>query len=167
MRNLRYHIQFLLSATNQHGVHSPFIYTYVTQCLYVRKTYVRKKSENILLKSIGYFEAKRVWIPSVNNGLQESIQREFPMVTFDHGPYDILYLDLHEAVKLLNDTSEEHKVHNDTVLLIYTVRDKPSLVSLWEKIKNHHEVRVTVDLFYCAGVFFRKEQAKQHFKIRT
>ena len=33
------YIKFILSATNQHGVHSPFIYNFVTKCLYDKTKY--------------------------------------------------------------------------------------------------------------------------------
>ena len=36
--------QFLRKATNQHGVHSPFVYTFVTKCLY-RKTSKEAKNQ--------------------------------------------------------------------------------------------------------------------------
>ena len=37
----------------------------------------------------------------------------------------------------------------------------------WETIKAHPDVRLTVDLFYIGLVFFRKNQPKQHFWLRT
>ena len=37
----------------------------------------------------------------------------------------------------------------------------------WEAIKAHPEVLLTVDLFYIGLVFFRKNQPKQHFWLRT
>ena len=37
----------------------------------------------------------------------------------------------------------------------------------WSTIKKHPKVRVTVDIFHFGIVFFRKEQAKEHFKIRV
>ncbi|MBL7882976.1 MAG: class I SAM-dependent methyltransferase, partial [Bacteroidia bacterium] len=36
----------------------------------------------------------------------------------------------------------------------------------WEEIKRHPKVTVTIDLFFIGLVFFRKEQAKQHFIIK-
>ncbi len=36
--------RFLRKATNQHGVHSPFVYTFVTKCLY-RKTSKEAKNQ--------------------------------------------------------------------------------------------------------------------------
>ena len=38
------YLKFLKSATNQHGVHSPFVYTFVTKCLY-RKTSKEAKNQ--------------------------------------------------------------------------------------------------------------------------
>ncbi len=37
---------------------------------------------------------------------------------------------------------------------------------VWERIKEHPDVTVTVDLFYIGLVFFKKDQAKEHFRIR-
>ena len=34
------YLNFLLHSTNQHGVHSPFVYDLVTQCFYDKKHYV-------------------------------------------------------------------------------------------------------------------------------
>ena len=34
-------------------------------------------------------------------------------------------------------------------------------------LKNHPKVKVSLDLFYFGVIFFRKEQAKEHFKIRV
>ena len=39
MYQLISYIKFLVSATNQHGVHSPFVYDFVTKCLYDKKKY--------------------------------------------------------------------------------------------------------------------------------
>ncbi|MDH7913015.1 class I SAM-dependent methyltransferase [Winogradskyella sp. SYSU M77433] len=39
MYQLISYIKFLFTATNQHGVHSPFVYEFVTKCLYDKKKY--------------------------------------------------------------------------------------------------------------------------------
>lgn len=36
----------------------------------------------------------------------------------------------------------------------------------WEAIKKHPSVTVTIDLFFVGLVFFRKQQAKEHFTLR-
>ena len=41
------YIKFLLKSTNQHGVHSLFVYNFVTKCLYDKKKYdAYKKLQN-------------------------------------------------------------------------------------------------------------------------
>jgi hypothetical protein len=37
----------------------------------------------------------------------------------------------------------------------------------WEIIKNHPKVSVSIDTFQWGIVFFRTEQRKEHFVIRT
>lgn len=166
MPNILTHLNFLLTATNHHGVHSPFIYNYVTQCLYAEPEYCRKKSQNILFKSIAYFKSKRVWLPPGKGNLKNDIQRTFPRLQFEKGPYDILFIHPSEAEKLIGTASKEPTIHNDSLVLIEGIYGNHFNLSLWEKIKHFPRVTVTVDLFYCGAVFLRKEQAKEHFKIR-
>ncbi len=160
------HIRFLLTATDEHGVHSPFVYNYITKCLYITSKYSPNKSLNVLLKSIGYFKAERVWLPAETGSIQEEIWREFPSIKFQNGPYDILFTNPSEANKLVSTTSEEEKIHNNTLLLIEDIHENATNLSLWKKIKRHRNVTVTVDMFYCGAVFFREEQAEEHFMIR-
>lgn len=56
--------------------------------------------------------------------------------------------------------------HNDSVFIFDDIHWSPGMEEAWEEIKKHPEVQVTIDTFYLGLVFFRKEQARQHFKIR-
>jgi hypothetical protein len=40
------------------------------------------------------------------------------------------------------------------------------MAEAWDNIKAHPAVMLTIDLFYIGLVFFRKEQPRQHFKLR-
>lgn len=55
MHQLISYITFLLKSTNQHGVHSPFVYDFVTKCLYNKTNYQEykklKKFQKLLLNS--------------------------------------------------------------------------------------------------------------------
>ena len=55
MYQLKQYIKFLLRSTNQHGVHSPFVYNLVTKCFYDNKDYTEyqelKKFREVLLKN--------------------------------------------------------------------------------------------------------------------
>ncbi len=58
------------------------------------------------------------------------------------------------------------KIHNDTIFVIDDIYWSAGMAEAWELIKEYPEVTVTVDLFYLGIVFFRREQAKEHFLIR-
>jgi hypothetical protein len=81
------------------------------------------------------------------------------------GPYDIIYIDY--PTMELNIFLNSSAIHNDTMLLIGTLYKNRDYTSQWELIKHNERVTVTVDMYHCGAVFFRKEQAKEHFKIRT
>ena len=60
---LRKYCSFLWKSTNQHGVHSPFVYNIVTKCFYSKKKYfydkkIRISKEKVLFlnKLYDYFQ---------------------------------------------------------------------------------------------------------------
>ena len=54
----------------------------------------------------------------------------------------------------------------NSVLIFDDIYWSEEMKRAWENIKNHPSVTLTMDLFWCGLVFFRKENAeKQHFKI--
>ncbi|UJH92555.1 class I SAM-dependent methyltransferase [Antarcticibacterium sp. 1MA-6-2] len=56
--------------------------------------------------------------------------------------------------------------HNDSVFIFDDIHWSKGMEEAWEEIKNHPEVRVTIDSFFWGMVFFRREQEKEHFIIR-
>lgn len=57
MHQTKHYIEFLLKSTNQHGVHSPFVYDLVTKCLYDKAKYAEyPKIEDFrnLLKQVNH-----------------------------------------------------------------------------------------------------------------
>ena len=56
--------------------------------------------------------------------------------------------------------------HNDTVFIFDDIHWSTEMEEAWEQIKAHPSVRVSIDTFYLGFVFFRKEQAREHFNIR-
>ena len=65
------YLRFLLKSTNQHGVHSPFVYNFVTKCLYNKQLIPKKELKHsfttlsnlqmrLLLKIIRYFSAYHI-----------------------------------------------------------------------------------------------------------
>lgn len=58
------------------------------------------------------------------------------------------------------------KVHEGSLLIFDDIYWSEGMKEAWEEIKNHPEVTVTVDLFWIGLVYFKKGQAKEHFKIK-
>jgi predicted O-methyltransferase YrrM len=56
---------------------------------------------------------------------------------------------------------------DDSVFVFDDIHWSEDMERAWEAIKAHPEVTLTVDLFYIGLVFFRKNQPKQHFWLRT
>lgn len=58
------------------------------------------------------------------------------------------------------------KVHAQTVLIFDDIYWSKGMKEAWQEIKNHPKVTLTIDLFFIGLVFFKKDQEKEHFKIR-
>ena len=58
------------------------------------------------------------------------------------------------------------KAHENSVFIFDDIYWSSEMTEAWNEIKMNERVTVTLDLFYLGIVFFRKEQAKQHFMIR-
>jgi hypothetical protein len=58
-------------------------------------------------------------------------------------------------------------ITNDSVWIFDDIHWSKDMEEAWEIIKNHPKVTVTIDTFQWGIVFFRSEQLKEHFVIRT
>jgi predicted O-methyltransferase YrrM len=56
---------------------------------------------------------------------------------------------------------------NETLWIFDDIHWSSEMEEAWEIIKKHPKVTVTIDTFQWGLVFFRKEQPKEHFVIRT
>ena len=89
--------------------------------------------------------------------------------TLPLGGLDLIYFDGNHSK---NATLEYFElllptITNDSVWIFDDIHWSTEMDEAWEIIKNHKEVRVTIDTFQWGLVFFRKEQEKEHFVIRT
>ncbi len=58
------------------------------------------------------------------------------------------------------------KVNENSLLVFDDIYWSKGMKEAWEEIKVHPQVMVTIDLFWIGLVFFKKNQAKEHFKIK-
>lgn len=58
------------------------------------------------------------------------------------------------------------KATEETLLIVDDIYWSKEMKEAWKEIKAHPKVAITVDLFWIGLVFFRKGQAKEHFKLK-
>lgn len=157
---------FLWHSKNEHGVHSPFIFKYVTQCLYAKETHTNHKAQNVVLKSLAYFKCQSIAIVPANPILEAQVKNIFPTISVDSMSAELIYIPDYTEVELQSYLYNNKKVRNDTVVILGNIFKNRNNAILWKKLKASNKVRVTVDMYHCAALFFRKEQVEEHFKIR-
>ncbi|WP_411895331.1 O-methyltransferase [Winogradskyella sp. A2] len=247
------YLKFLKASKNQHGVHSPFVYNFVTKCIYDKgkheeyqaiKTYrksllknnesisitdfgsgskvfksnIRKvsniaansgtpfKKAKLLFRIANYFKPRTILelgtslgiatqAMAINNEVKKIISVEGCPNTFNFAQgslanyknvelindqfktyisrikasdFDLIYFDGHHDKKATIDYFEAllPKANNNSIFIFDDIYWSSGMTEAWEFIKQHNLVKVTVDTFHFGFVFFRKEQVKEHFKIR-
>jgi len=82
---------------------------------------------------------------------------------------NLIYFDGNHSKKATLDYFELllPTITNDTVWIFDDIHWSPEMEDAWEIIKQHPKVTVTIDTFQWGLVFFRREQPKEHFVIRT
>ena len=58
------------------------------------------------------------------------------------------------------------KAYDKTVIIFDDIYWSEGMKAAWEKIKQHPQVTVTIDLFWVGLVFFKKDQVKEDFKVK-
>ncbi|MEX1381923.1 O-methyltransferase [Lutibacter sp.] len=56
---------------------------------------------------------------------------------------------------------------NNSVFIFDDINWSKEMQEAWEEIKNNPKVTITIDTYFWGIVFFRTQQAKQHFTIRV
>lgn len=256
MHQILSYIKFLLKSSNQHGVHSPFVYNLVTKCFYDKTIYpeykaletyrsellqndeiitvtdfgsgskvfnsnkraikaiaktsgTTLKNTKLLFRLLRYFQPAGVLELGTNLGIgtyamalgnpkasittiegcKEVIKvAEQNLIANGISNISIVQGDFKTAIQELTknkwdliffdgDHSKEATLayfemllptaDNDSVFIFDDIYWSKGMTAAWEIIKEHPQVTLTVDIFNWGIVFFRKEQAKEHFKIRV
>jgi predicted O-methyltransferase YrrM len=251
------YLKFLSKSSNQHGVHSPFVYNLVTLCFYkkinpnqlaiflnikkrilnYKKTIlvndlgsgsrifktnkreisnigkiagISKKKAAILIRLIDYYRPSNILEIGTSVGLSTSAikigndksnittlegcletskiakklfkEQKFNNINIITGnfkdtikqvikekQFDFIYFDGNHTKK---DTLNYFKdclttIKNDSFWVFDDIYWNQEMKQAWSEIKKHPKVTVTIDIFHWGIVFFRKEQAEEHFKIRV
>ncbi|CAM3529318.1 putative O-methyltransferase [Flavobacterium saliperosum S13] len=269
---IKAYFNFLWNSKNQHGVHSPFVYSLVTKCFYDRKSKpdpseselakqykilkayrnellrnkntievtdfgagsrvfksntrqiskiaqtagITSKRAELLYRIVNYFQPDNILEIGTSLGLAtaalslgnpkakiitlegcpqtagqaqlqfqkfnfnnvESVVTEFTEyfknrqlipIAIGTEHYQLIYFDGNHSKKATLDYFELllPTITNETVWIFDDIHWSADMEAAWEIIKNHPKVTVTIDTFQWGLVFFRYEQEKEHFTIRT
>lgn len=248
------YIKFLFKSTNQHGVHSPFVYDMVTKCFYdktnhpeyhtiekyrnqllqnkntievhdlgpgSRKTKTNMRQVNEIAKTSGtnlkrskllfriakYFKPDKTLELGTSLGIATQalslgnpkarittiegcpeivsfskkqlndyrniefkigdFKKVIPKLTSEH--YDLIFFDGNHQKKATLQYFETllPTINNNTMFIFDDIYWSKDMTEAWKVIKQHPKVTVTIDTFFWGFVFFREEQAKEHFTIRV
>ncbi|AUC82091.1 O-methyltransferase [Lacinutrix sp. Bg11-31] len=249
------YIKFLKRSTNQHGVHSPFVYNLITKCFYdkskynkykeiasyrkalrkskdtinvidlgsgsrvfktsqrsvskmVQKVGASKKESKLLFRLVNYLQINTILELGTSLGIATHAMAvanpEIKMTSIEGCPnisaytkgtlgqfnlknteiltgdfndaikplalnkYDLIYFDGNHQKQATLDYFETllTTTTNDSFFIFDDIYWSKEMTEAWEIIKKHPQVTVTIDTFFLGFVFFRKEQKKEHFKIR-
>ncbi len=82
--------------------------------------------------------------------------------------FDLIYFDgNHQKEATLNYFNQcLATAHNNSVFIFDDINWSKEMQQAWLAIKNNPKVTITIDTYFWGIVFFRTEQAKQHFTIR-
>jgi len=252
---IKQYIKFILNSSNQHGVHSPFVYDLVTKCFYDKTKYrgyqaiqnyrksllenptkikvtdlgagsqvMKHKARSVsdiaknagtthhraklMLRLTRYFKPHHVlelgtslgigthalslgnpeaYITSIEGCpntasytkkqlegttsqrikiITGAFNEQISQLTANH--YNLIFFDgNHQKEATLQYFETLLKTaDNDSIFIFDDIYWSQGMQDAWETIKAHPKVTVTIDTFFWGFVFFRKEQVKEHFKIR-
>lgn len=83
--------------------------------------------------------------------------------------YDLIYFDGNHSKEATLRYFETllPTITNETIWIFDDIHWSAGMEEAWEILKKHPKVTVTIDTFQWGLVFFRKEQEKEHFVLRT
>lgn len=161
------YISFLVRSTNQHGVHSPFVYELVTKVFYGKS-----KNRQSTLQQPHFFT-------SLSKKHQELLQRlmahlsvknytELRNTEETNPPFDAVFISekiSNTAVLEFSENISQH-IHNDSVLVFEKIYRSKERIRLWKTLEKNPLATAAIDTYFFGFIFFRKEQQKESFTIR-
>jgi hypothetical protein len=152
-----------------HGVHSPFVYSFITAVLNSKELNEQAVSTNkyraLVNGMIAFYKPVVVMELEATPSNKVNVLEELENA-------DIIGLLYIKQIKSAEDLTSYFnaalkKLNTQSILVFDGIHDSKEMESSWEIIKMHKEVKLTIDLYKLGIVFFRQEQLeKENFTIR-
>lgn len=187
MRKLWLYLMFWWRSTNQHGIHSPFVFAMVTKCFYSKKNEtIYSKLDNkskdfkrakFLCRFVKYFNFKTIYYT-------QNLSKNFK-IALSSNPDSVVKIYSENVTPKLSFSKKDffffkslpiyqveefkqllEQCGNDSIVMIEDFRLSPRQFKYWKYLKSNPNVRVSIDTYFFGILCFRKEQIKEHFTIR-
>lgn len=178
---------FLWKSSNAHGIHSPFMYSFVANGIYgtnrrlvAKRRYsgISTNSLEVLFRVMAYFKSFKMMAYGENDAAITEAIREVAEVNktqlWFYSPLAPVAGGLDVGIICGSDTNTVNEsfyrllqdANNNTVFVLPDIYRTPKLKQAWENLKKNPNVTVTADTYHLGILFIRKGQAKQHFTVR-
>lgn len=167
---MRDYICFLLKSTNEHGIHSPFLFSFVTKGLYAPQVELKGKNKKVafLNRVITYFQPKTLMYSSAKSKNFASFPNT-TTVSWNNSMLSTVDMFLIDETSTLEPKEMQAlltKMKNDAFIVLDKRNRSASINTLWETILASDYTTLSVDFYFFGIAFVRKEQLKQHFRVR-
>jgi hypothetical protein len=184
------HYYWVAANSKGHGIHSPFVYQFIRATLNAksaleqvenRAPVVNKILQEIEAVSSSSLKLKiKLLIARMLHSLNPLTyfvlgnKKQFENDSIFNADESIESLDFawigegHDlATILLNANKVIDKMHSNSCIILHGIHTDSIMEAAWNQLKQHTQIRLTIDLFSIGMLFCRKEQKeKEHFIIR-
>ena len=158
--------RFWWQARNRHGIHSPFIYKFLDAGLYRRDLRKLSPERRLLLAAAEHFQPGSAQALKPDSPITDWLWEQCPEIQRDSPHIDLLICDSPNE-KLLQLLEASHLWHNDSIIFVGDLRKNRHNLSIWKQFCRLPEFRVVLETYNAGLLFFRRQQARQHFRIRN
>ena len=180
-------IKYKWNASGRHGIHSPFIYDLIENGIrssIIKAEFHPNDSKNIdlqkfVFKLLRYFKPQHILIvenkeiTSWKNFFQENfkdlkVQLNTEVFNNSSNTDEFDFIFISEATNLLEKVSKLIPYFgNDTILIVYGIRNNPLVFNEWRKLCEMESFHVSIDFFHSGLIMKRNQQEKEHFTLKT
>ena len=186
--NIYHYLLYRLKARSKYDIHSPFVYKFYSQVLKDHTQYpcyvelknrfpsVHKfKYYRLLYRLSRYLNTGKIYFKGQEDGAELSyLSGDFREIELQSGnfnisgPLNLTFIDLEHLEVVENGYFSKLLQHTnqDSVLIIWNLRESGTLRNEWKEIQKNPMVKITIDLFQVGLVFFRDELSKEDFILR-
>lgn len=182
--------QFLWDSQNDHGIHSPFMFRFISKCFYAKGSRLSKRvyraetmeisypAAELLYRIFNYLKPAKTFVLGAKDeavikmlrytGEENKIKTWFfsPLAPIPGGADLAVIADIEKEAAMASLELILANAHNDTVCVIPNIHDTRLMERTLHAIQAHPKVSVTVDAYHLGLIFFRREQVEQHFMVR-